>query len=79
MRTMSSPSTKPVPAGRAAFHASFAVDPIDSKLRWEPFTEQGRALLLTWVKSPEFNELLDSTGITAFEPEPDDSPHHNHQ
>jgi hypothetical protein len=79
MDTMSSPSTKPVSAGRAAFLASFAVDPEDSKLRWEPFTEEGRAMLLQWVMSPEFKELLDSSGVAAFGPEPDDSPFLDHQ
>jgi hypothetical protein len=72
MEAMSSSSTKPVHAGREAFLALSAVHPMDSKLRWEPFIEQDRALLLDWVKSPEFKEQLDSTGIAVYEPETDD-------
>jgi hypothetical protein len=69
MTVMSKP-TKQANAFREALIAKASPNPLHSRLRMEPFSPEGREILLDWVKSAEFGEMLEATGMTVYDSDP---------
>lgn len=63
--------TKPANAFREALIAKASPDPIRSRRRMEPFSPEGRDILLEWVKSEEFGDMLEATGLTVYDRDPE--------
>jgi hypothetical protein len=69
MEVMSQP-TKHANAFREALIAKASPNPVNTRLRMEPFSPEDRDILLEWVKSTEYRDMLEATGMTVYDSDP---------